>query len=98
MALSHNGRWRFILLVTSPVPSGKSPLCRAGGDCHLLGGRDLHRAGDSAAAEPPSGLRGGREREAGGRLCAAVEELDAAAQHLPHSSGINTHALYRHTQ
>lgn len=70
-----------------PPPSGEGPLGSEGGHRHLLGGRHLHRAGDTAASELPSGLHLGGEWEACGRGRAAVEELDAAAEHLPHSPG-----------
>lgn len=69
------------------VGAGEGPLGGPGGDRNLFGGRYLHRAGDSAPAELPSGHHRGGEREARGRRRAAVEELDAAAEHLPHTPG-----------
>lgn len=38
------------------LPSGEDSLGSARGDRHLFHGRHLHRAGDSAASELPSGL------------------------------------------
>lgn len=84
-----NSHFTKICLSCLLVP-GESSLSSAGGDSYLLCGRHLHRAGDSAPAEPPSGLHHCGERAACGRGRAAVEELDAAAEHLPHTPGRDT--------
>lgn len=86
-----NSHFTRICLFYLLVP-GESSLSNAGGDSDLLCGWHLHRAGDSAPTELPSGLHHCGERAACGRGRAAVEELDAAAEHLPHTSGRNTNS------
>lgn len=66
---------------------GESAVCHTGGDCDLLCRRYLHRAGDSAASELSARLYLSGEWAESGRGCSAVAQLDASAQHVPHTPG-----------
>lgn len=76
-------RFNYYLSVTP----GEGPFHSARGDRYLFCGRDLHRVGDSAPTKPSSRLYHCRQWEARRCGCTAVEELDAAAEHLSHTSG-----------
>lgn len=69
------------------VITGESAFYHAGGDRYLLCRRYLHRAGDSATSElSPWVYLSGEWAESGcGR--SAVAQLDASAQHVPHTPG-----------
>lgn len=67
--------------------TGEGAFCHAGGDRYLLCRRYLHRAGDSAASELSPWVYLSGEWAESGCVRSAVAQLDASAQHVPHTPG-----------